>query len=503
MLLDLLNKNDQLKLSVLMTLESQPSAISIKELTEQLQVSEYHITGAIDTLITDVGRLGLPVALFTIEILDNKIVQYTRRSSLSAFNYLLYIYSLESNFSPFFNNFLFEKASSQVEFLDENFISKTSFFRLRKQFEPTLKQFNLNMTARLQLLGSERDIRSFLYIYLLTSNGDIKVPFSPDLEIELDNLIDSTEDLLPIRFSNADRLKLRYYLYVIFVRTSLQHYVSTNKPKNQQINKLTNAEYSTAMGRMSVLFTKFFELPNELEAQSIVAELFVFLFSEGITTLLPHRIDLLPAIVAVREQFQMAFHPSNETIQQLFTPDVNVKLAQFLTHLVFFNYPINLLVDSQNISYLNDHFSDYQTFSQSVIKTLLPSYLPGRDCLFQHHAQALSTDLLLLIISNFNLTLLTLPIVVTIDFTYGENYTKFIENEIKNFNSLNLKVTHQLTNQTDILISNLSPQVIPSTHKLQWTSPPTSSDWAFLGNLIVSIKKERNLNHDKKNKQKN
>ena len=112
MLLDLLNKNDQLKLSVLMTLESQPSAISIKELTEKLQVSEYHITGAIDTLITDVGRLGLPVALFTIEILDNKIVQYTRHSSLSAFNYLLYIYSLESNFSPFFNNFLFERAAS-------------------------------------------------------------------------------------------------------------------------------------------------------------------------------------------------------------------------------------------------------------------------------------------------------------------------------------------------------------------------------------------------------
>lgn len=495
MLLDLLNKNDQLKLSVLITLESQPSAISIKELTEKLQVSEYHIAGAIDTLITDVGRLGLPVALFTIEILDNKIVQYTRNSSLSAFNYLLYIYSLESNFSPFFNNFLFERAASQVEFLDENFISKTSFFRLRKQFEPTLKQFNVNMTAKLQLLGSERDIRSFLYIYLLTSNGDVKVPFSPDLEIELDNLIDSTEDLLPVTFSNADRLKLRYYLYVIFVRTSLQHYVSKNKP--------TNAEYSTAMGRMSVLFTKFFELPNELEAQSIVAELFIFLFSEGITTLLPHRIDLLPAIVAVREQFQTAFHPSNETMQQLFTPDVNVKLAQFLTHLIFFSYPINLLVDPQNISYLNDNFSDYQTFSQSVIKTLLPSYLPGRDCLFQHHEQALSTDLLLLIVANFNLTLLTSPIVVTIDFTYGENYTKFIENEIKNFNSLNLKVTHQLTDQTEILISNLSPQVIPSTHKLQWTSPPTSSDWAFLGNLIVSIKKERHLNHDKKNKQKN
>jgi len=495
MLLDLLNKNDQLKLDILLTLESQPNTMSIKNIVEKLQVSEYYITGAINSLITDVERIGLPEALFSIEILDNKIVQYTRHSSLSAFNYLLYIYSLESNFSLFFKNFLFESVSTQVEFLEENFISKTSFFRLRKEFEPILNRFNVSMTAKIQLLGSERDIRNFLYIYLLTSYGDVKAPFSPDLEIELDKLIDSVENLLPVTLFNSDRLKLRYYLYVIYVRTNLHHYISTNKP--------TNSDYNNIMERVSVLFINFFKLTNEFEAQSIVDDLFIFLFASGIIPSIKLHNDVLPALGAIRKKFQTDFHISNETMRQLFTPDVNIKMAQYLTHLIFFNYPINSLVDPQNISYLNENFLEYQSFSRSVITNLLPAYLPRHKHLLKHYAQALSTDLLLLIIANFDLNLVTSPVIVTIDFTYGDNYNKFVEHEIMNFKSLNLMVTHKLTDQTDIFISNLSPHVISSTHKIQWTSPPTASDWAFLGNLIVSIKKERYLNHEEKNKSNN
>jgi hypothetical protein len=244
-----------------------------------------------------------------------------------------------------------------------------------------------------------------------------------------------------------------------------------------------------AMSPIAPILAKKFKL-SDREAQQTVTELFFYLFSEDIVRMLTHNNDPLPVIVAIREQFATHFHASNETLRSIFTPEVNLKLAQFLTHFKYFNYPANLLVNPEKISYLNDNFQDYKTFSQEVID-LLPHYYPDRQFLLHGHREALIIDFLLLMLTNFDLSVLAPPIDITIDFTYGENYTKLIEKEIQDFHALNLTVSHQLTDKTDILISNLSPQVCPNIHKLQWTSPPTATDWAFLGNLIVQVKKRK------------
>lgn len=473
-----------------MILESHPNTTAIADLMDTLSLSEYHVKKAIEDLMIDVKRLGLPVDLFEIEILDNKMISYIRKSSLSAFNYLLYIYSIESNFSPFFKNFLFESTDSQVNFLEENFLSKTNFFRLRQRFTETLKMFDIQMTAKVELLGSETNIRSFLYIYLLTSYGDVKRPFTVQLENDFDVIIDRIEQTVMKNFSTATRLKLQYYLYVIFVRSGLNHFLTETE------TDLVST--SDVFEELVIIINNYFDISSQVhEAQAVAKEILIFLFSEGIIQNSIQINKTFSIISDIREYFSSFFDLTPEIVNEIFTPSINLELSQFLVHICHLNYPINLLTNPKQISYLNDNFKEYQVFSAKIIHQL-SQILPKRAQFISYYHDALTTDLLLLIIANFKISLITKPVVVTIDFSYGENYNKFIENDIKNFNALNLKVTNLLTTETDILISNLSPHVGPNVHKLQWTSPPSSSDWAFLGNLIVDIKKDRNVVHNNK-----
>ncbi|MGQ2285383.1 helix-turn-helix domain-containing protein [Leuconostoc pseudomesenteroides] len=487
MLLELLNKNDASKISVLMTLENHPENTFISQLMAELDLSEYQVRMAIESLIVDVNRLGLKVPLFEIKILENKTIRYTRKSPLSGLNYLQYIYSMESNFHPFFNNFLLERSTSQVNFLNENFFSKTLFFRLRKKFDKTLQKFNISMTSKVELLGKEHDIRSFLYIYLLTSYGDVKRPFTVKLETEFNILIDNIQIIIQKKFTTAMRLKLQYYFYVIFVRSGLNHFYS-----HTDIDISNNDDF---VKEIFFEVDNYFDFPNDYQAMYVTKELLLFLFSEGEIYKSKEIIKTLPIIADIRQQFEVFFQLKKEDMDDLFTPEINLNFSQFIIHLAYFNYPVNLLTRPENNGYLNDNFQDFNHFCEQIIKSLR-KHLPQRESFIIQNQLALATDLLLLIIANFNLSNLIKPVVITLDFTYGNNYTKFIEKELHNFNSLNLKIQRHMNEKTDIIISNLSPQVDTSVHKIQWTSPPSATDWSFLGNLIVSIKKERNNNHD-------
>lgn len=484
MLLNFLNDNNVLKLKLLMVLESKNTIISVDELVSDLDSSEYLVSKAVENLIIDVKRIGLPVPLFTITKLENKNIQYTRESTLSPFNYLAYVYSLESDFHPFFHNFLGEQANSQIDFLSNNFISKTSFFRQRKQFERDLKPFNLKITSQVTLSGVESDIRNFIYIYLLTSHYDIRLPFSVDTENKLTDLVNELKNIMQINFSNSIQLKLKYYFYVILCRNKLNHFL---------LNR-NNYEFDDQMKNVAYVLKSKLNLFDSVEARNITIDLFKFMFSEGVTTKFQPDDDpeILSIINNIRKDFMDFFSVNSELINSIFTPKVKLSLAQFLVHYKYFNYPSNYILDPEKISYLNENFSEYQSFSELVIRKL-SDYWPEKKSLIKININLLITDLLFLIVANFNLSLLLPPIVITVDFTYGENYSQFIANEIQNFNSLNLKVTRQITRDTNILISNLSPNVIPSIHKVQWTSPPTPSDWELLGNLIVDIKKERKI----------
>lgn len=482
MLLKLLNKKDILSLSILSTLESKQKLIPIQSLSQDLKVSEYHVRSGLDQLILDEKRLGLPIPLFKIEILDNKMIQYTRCSSLSAYNYLRYIYANESNFMPFFQNFLFEKSRSQVDFFEDNFLSKTSFFRLRKQFKATLNLFDIDISSDVKLIGKEQHIRSFLYLYLLTTTGDIEIPFSNDFISQSDKLINAIAVTLKLQFSNADTLKLQYYLYIVFPRHLQQHPLPSknNYSQDAQLDKLAE------------ILTSFFAFDSVSEGIATAIELRIFLYSEGMITLLPVPDQTLLVINLIREKFIHYFNIDDDMVDILFNHDVNTNLAQFLTHVSHFNYHVNLLSKVEKINFLDDNFYEYKRFSQDIIN-LLPKYYANRQKFISRYHTSLVTDFLLFIVSNFNLSQLTKPILVTIDFTYGHTYTKLIENEISKFSGLNIVTTKHLSDKTDILISNLSPQTLPTVHKLQWTSPPTSSDWAFLGNLIIDIKKKRQV----------
>ncbi|WP_057801420.1 hypothetical protein [Pediococcus stilesii] len=91
---------------------------------------------------------------------------------------------------------------------------------------------------------------------------------------------------------------------------------------------------------------------------------------------------------------------------------------------------------------------------------------------------------ILFLLTNFSQNDLIAPIEITVDFSNGPLYTKYITDLLKQFDKLNIKISSQLTKKTNIFLSD--QPVKQGTYKqLIWRTPPVTSDLEALGSMIV------------------
>jgi len=76
---------------------------------------------------------------------------------------------------------------------------------------------------------------------------------------------------------------------------------------------------------------------------------------------------------------------------------------------------------------------------------------------------------------------------VCVDFSLGELYTNFIQNQIKGFKNLSIILENRLTSKTDIFVSDSVIESLSIT-QIIWKRPPTPLDWEMFGDAIVDVK---------------
>ncbi|WP_143348010.1 hypothetical protein [Enterococcus faecalis] len=81
-------------------------------------------------------------------------------------------------------------------------------------------------------------------------------------------------------------------------------------------------------------------------------------------------------------------------------------------------------------------------------------------------------------------------VTVTVNFSVGSEYNRYIMTMIENLPFANLQVKDKYTEETDIYLSDILTDNITSAFVI-WNNPPTAKDWKLFGNLISKIKDDK------------
>jgi hypothetical protein len=81
-------------------------------------------------------------------------------------------------------------------------------------------------------------------------------------------------------------------------------------------------------------------------------------------------------------------------------------------------------------------------------------------------------------------------VLICVAFSGGVSTTRWIMQNIKNLNYLNVTLTNNLTDDVDIYISDTPIKNSP-IKQILWIKPPTPNDWFLLGELITKVKQDK------------
>ncbi|WP_375152585.1 hypothetical protein [Enterococcus mundtii] len=110
----------------------------------------------------------------------------------------------------------------------------------------------------------------------------------------------------------------------------------------------------------------------------------------------------------------------------------------------------------------------------------------------------LAKEYIFLFLSSLPIELLSPKVKIVIDFSFGQSYNRYIQEQVDAFSKLNIESYVGATEEeADVYISDML-KLHSHRHQVIWLSPPTSSDWEKLGDLIVHVKIKKSGKNDEK-----
>lgn len=93
-------------------------------------------------------------------------------------------------------------------------------------------------------------------------------------------------------------------------------------------------------------------------------------------------------------------------------------------------------------------------------------------------------------LNNLDFKALVPSITVTVNFSLGMSYNRFIESNLRALPFNNIQINNQYSEETDIYLSDVLSRHVQSDYII-WNSPPNAIDWEVFGNLVARIKEAK------------
>ncbi|MEE6725260.1 hypothetical protein RAO22_03135 [Pediococcus acidilactici] len=165
-----------------------------------------------------------------------------------------------------------------------------------------------------------------------------------------------------------------------------------------------------------------------------------------------------------------------------------IKLALTKTNVKVFApfYFSETFVDPTKMPFFNETYPAIDM----IVKQLLGEVAKRRELYIdQDVLTQLYYTYMLILLEHLPVKFLSRTVKITVDFSNGPIFTKYIVAQLQQFAPLNIEIMAELTKETDIFLSDQSFAEL-DCEQMIWESPPLAADWEQLGDMIVRIKNQ-------------
>ncbi|MGO3732960.1 MAG: helix-turn-helix domain-containing protein [Vagococcus sp.] len=353
------------------------------------------------------------------------------------------------------------------KFSEKRFLSRTKSYNKRNLLIECLKPFKLKYKKG-KILGEELQIRSFLFSLYFYFFYGIHFPFDDDIRIKTQSIIKMLIPENDRALSLTQRSKLEYLISIMLVRTSKKHFCQLK----QQVSIQKESE-------TFVQFMSFFDGSTD----DILDEwgyLQGFLFSEGIVIDSKY-FDLSEDVENLSIQFSNKYFPENN---HDFVDAFSLELQRLYLKYQLFPIYVDSFNQQRSFMFFEENYPTLITPVQVMLDEfnhILSESINETTAYY---------DLLLAVMKIFPINDLEEKIYVCVDFTHGNNYTRFISQQIKSFQSANIVIQEWINGYTDIFVSDF-PSSFLTCKQIIWKEPPNADDWEVFGNTVIKIKEKK------------
>ncbi|ANZ99360.1 hypothetical protein BFC22_04245 [Carnobacterium divergens] len=443
--------------------------VSISDIEKRLSITYFKATKLMEELIKDFDHLELE-SFFFIE--KKKRAYIYSKNGLDSVNRLFWIYGRQSFKLAFIDYFLKYKKNSIEDFSLDYFISLSKAYKISKHVNEFLDSYNLNFFESDQY--SETQLRLFLTDIYTTIYKAYEEPFDKALIDKTEKLIDDLKNNRLVEIvTDLDYIKLKFYLYITYLRNQNNHShfneaASFRQIKFEQIKTIKSC-LASFLVNLDNIDDEVYVFINFLQVNEFFLDGFMFVP-------IPIRAaldDLFTIICSYKE-----LHNYRSQIRESFIP-LFTKVLYYDTRILDSQFNADLSVFQENYSEIYQLCLDI-CLNKKVIEIL------G----IQNKNKSFLMAMMLKFIDVIPNKLLLKPIKVTVDFSIGKEYNTFISSIIDNLPFANVLVDNRYSEETDIYLSDFLTNQIKSKYII-WNNPPTSKDWEIFGNLVSVVKKQK------------
>ncbi|MDG2978144.1 hypothetical protein KNO77_08990, partial [Latilactobacillus curvatus] len=204
----------------------------------------------------------------------------------------------------------------------------------------------------------------------------------------------------------------------------------------------------------------------------------------------PHqKSNLLPDDFKTRvlEILQSSFRKHHEPLQlNLSDSPILGKLWKLCQR---YYYDDNIVLDgffSTNLSVFEENYYELYQGCLRFINTLEDEQLLKK---VRHH-KTFIMELIMIALNNLDFKMLVPKTTVTVNFSLGMSYNRFIESNLHALPFNNIQINNRYSAETDIYLSDVLSRQVSSDYII-WNSPPNAVDWEVFGNLVARIKEAK------------
>nr|WP_165004063.1 MULTISPECIES: helix-turn-helix domain-containing protein [unclassified Enterococcus] len=461
-----LSKEDYRSYSLLKYLEASSNlSESISNIQEELSLSTFLLKKTIDKLKHDLRMFDLEKNFrLTVSEVDIRLEIDGRCSSRA----LLSRYITDSLSMKMVLAFFQEKYVSIENFAEQHHVSYSVAYKVLQGLKRNLKKYQIFFEKR-KLTGNPKNIRLFLY-----------------------NLFNSTEIsfeevyALPIIIKTEKMLKQlnRFYALSAYEKKKLFHFLA--------INLLAEQADSLDIARNQLLFFSdvgFYHLKGTLGIESAV-----FIYKTLSWLYLHDKLDQRylrknedETIERLNDRFIERFEKQFKTLGEETSQLIRSELTKIHFKLLYYTinksdeFPLDVSFFRQNYPGFYFYLIEYMNELMTECKELL------QDKFF------LFFSYLLLLINHIPVQLVSEPVKITIDFSYGAAYNQFIKKNLSLYINLNTEVIEAgKTDFPDVIITNRNNLYEEGASQVVvWLDPPRALDWGNLTKILLTIQEEK------------